>query len=132
MQQQVVSVKAHTSERLVSSASRTTRRFRESASPLLDYSSYDRCRPDRAGQAETVDDEGGVPAMFLQFGWEPPDVIGARPGFHEPFDDESRVGERVCGRRERAAPEMLSDLYTRLGPGFADQLLVEVAALLAG
>jgi hypothetical protein len=70
--------------------------------------------------------------MLLQFGREPPDVIGAWPGFNEPFDDESCVGERVCDRRERAAPVMLSDLYTRLGPGFADQFLVEVAALLAG
>ena len=70
--------------------------------------------------------------MFLQFGWEPPDVIGGWLGFGEPFDDESCVGERVCGRRERAAPVMLSDLYTRVDPGFADQILLEVAALLAG
>jgi hypothetical protein len=41
--------------------------------------------------------------MFLQFGWEPPDVIGGRPGFREPFDDESCVGERVCGRGARNA-----------------------------
>lgn len=87
------------------------------------------CRPWTQDQA--VDDEPGLPCDVGQLGEAVNGRLGGL-GFANALSDEASVGERVDDCCEGPPPEMLGYFDVGLLPRVADELGVEVAALLGG